>query len=90
MLFLFGIMLTRAPMHPRTTLDNDLRWPARSSSRSFLVGVLGYAARSTRSHADKLDPSDRRSRTARRSRNSIFRTYLIPFEVVSRAPARPR
>ena len=27
-LFLFGIMLTRAPMHPTESLDNDLRWPA--------------------------------------------------------------
>src|SRR5712691_1189512 len=27
-LFLFGIMLTRAPMHPKDSLDNDLRWPA--------------------------------------------------------------
>ncbi len=26
-LFLFGIMLTRAPMHPKDSLDNDLRWP---------------------------------------------------------------
>ena len=27
-LFLFGIMLTRAPMHPKDSLDNNLRWPA--------------------------------------------------------------
>ena len=26
-LFLFGIMLTRAPMHPTESLDNSLRWP---------------------------------------------------------------
>src|SRR6059036_468714 len=27
-LFLFGIMLTRAPMQPKDSLDNNLRWPA--------------------------------------------------------------
>ena len=44
-LFLFGIMLTRAPMHPKESLDNNLRWPAAVT-------------------------------------NSLFRTYIIPFEVV--------
>ena len=36
-LFLFGIMLTRAPMHPKESLDNDLRWPAAATAL-FLVG----------------------------------------------------
>src|SRR5215472_1501811 len=38
-LFLFGIMLTRAPMHPEASLDNDLRWPGAVTSL-FLAGVL--------------------------------------------------
>src|SRR6476646_5409582 len=39
-LFLFGIMLTRAPMHPDENLGNDLRWPAAAASL-FLLGILG-------------------------------------------------
>src|SRR5712691_7160605 len=38
-LFLFGIMLTRAPMHPKDSLDNDLRWPAAVTA-VFLAGIL--------------------------------------------------
>ena len=38
-LFLFGIMLTRAPMGGDTNLDNDQRWPAAVVS-VFLLGVL--------------------------------------------------
>ena len=38
-LFLFGIMLTRAPMRGDTNLDNDQRWPAAVVS-VFLAGVL--------------------------------------------------
>ena len=39
-LFLFGIMLTRAPMRGETRLDNDQRWQAAVVSL-FLAGVLG-------------------------------------------------
>src|SRR3954462_5405455 len=38
-LFLFGIMLTRAPRHPDEKLDNGLRGPAAATAL-FLVGVL--------------------------------------------------
>ena len=47
-LFLFGIMLTRAPMHPKDSLDNNLRWPAavtaagqRRSLSSESFGCIG-------------------------------------------------
>src|SRR6476469_5800136 len=39
-LFLFGIMLTRAPMHPDEDLNNDLRWPGAAAAL-FLLGILG-------------------------------------------------
>src|SRR5262249_3520472 len=39
-LFLFGIMLTRAPMNPEESLDNDLRWPGAAAAL-FLAGILG-------------------------------------------------
>lgn len=77
-LFLFGIMLTRAPMHPDEPLDNDLRWPAAVVSL-FLAGVLGGLLVHT-FHADKINLREP-IRTAQVT-NYIFRVYIIPFEVV--------
>jgi NADH-quinone oxidoreductase subunit J len=77
-LFLFGIMLTRAPMHPHDKLDNDLRWPAAVTSL-FLAGVLG-ALLIDAFHGDKVNLTAP-TRTAAVT-NSLFRTYIIPFEVV--------
>ena len=50
-LFLFGIMLTRAPMGGDTNLDNDQRWPAAVVS-VFLLGVLATSVQS-RQHSDR-------------------------------------
>ena len=77
-LFLFGIMLTRAPMHPKDSLDNDLRWPAAVTAL-FLVGILvGLLVHTF--HADKVDVQAP-IRTGEIT-NAIFTTYIIPFEVV--------
>jgi len=77
-LFLFGIMLTRAPMHPEDSLDNDLRWPGAAAAL-FLAGILGTLLVHT-FHADKihLETPVRTSEVT----NEIFRVYIIPFEVV--------
>jgi NADH-quinone oxidoreductase subunit J len=77
-LFLFGIMLTRAPMHPEDSLDNDLRWPGAAAAL-FLAGILGTLLVHT-FHADKihLETPVRTSEVT----NAIFRVYIIPFEVV--------
>jgi NADH-quinone oxidoreductase subunit J len=77
-LFLFGIMLTRAPMHPKESLDNDLRWPAAVTAL-FLVGVLSGLLVTT-FHADKIELEEPIQTSL--ITNSIFRTYIIPFEVV--------
>jgi len=77
-LFLFGIMLTRAPMQPDEKLDNDLRWPAAVTSL-FLAGVLA-ALLVNAFHGRKIELTSP-TRTAAVT-NSIFRTYIIPFEVV--------
>jgi NADH-quinone oxidoreductase subunit J len=77
-LFLFGIMLTRAPMHPSESLDNDLRWPAVVTSL-FLAGVLGGLLIHT-FHGEKIH-LDHPIVTAQVT-NSIFHDYIIPFEVV--------
>jgi NADH-quinone oxidoreductase subunit J len=77
-LFLFGIMLTRAPMHPEESLGNDLRWPAAAASL-FLAGILGGLLVHT-FHGVEINlngPIQTHEVT-----NAIFRTYLIPFEVV--------
>jgi NADH-quinone oxidoreductase subunit J len=77
-LFLFGIMLTRAPMHPKDSLDNDLKWPALVAAL-FLAGTLGGLFVHT-FHADKVEVHEP-VRTAQVT-NAIFRVYIIPFEVV--------
>jgi NADH-quinone oxidoreductase subunit J len=77
-LFLFGIMLTRAPMHPEETLGNNLRLPAAAASL-FLLGILGGLFVHT-FHGDKLHLSSP-VRTADVT-NAIFRVYIIPFEIV--------
>ncbi len=77
-LFLFGIMLTRAPMHPQERLDNDLRWPAAATAL-FLAGVLA-ALLIDAFHGREIELTEP-TRTADVT-NSIFRTYIIPFEVV--------
>jgi NADH-quinone oxidoreductase subunit J len=77
-LFLFGIMLTRAPMHPRETLDNDLKWPGLVVSL-FLVGILSALL------IDAFDDTKVDLEAPTRTKevtNELFRTYIIPFEVV--------
>jgi NADH-quinone oxidoreductase subunit J len=77
-LFLFGIMLTRAPMHPEESLGNNLRWPAAAGSL-FLAGILGGLLVDTWHGTEiELDAPIRTSAVT----DAIFRTYLIPFEVV--------
>ena len=77
-LFLFGIMLTRAPMHPEESLGNDLRWPAAAASL-FLAGILGgLLVHEFHGTEINLTSPVRTSEVT----NAIFRTYLIPFEVV--------
>jgi NADH-quinone oxidoreductase subunit J len=78
-LFLFGIMLTRAPMRGETDLDNDQRWPAAVVSL-FLVGVL--ATLLVDAFSDKEIVLKTPTATSEVS-NAIFKVYVVPFEVVS-------
>ena len=78
-LFLFGIVLTRAPLTGESSLDNDQRW---------LAGLVGLLLLAVMSYAliDQFDdqelPADTVQRTSQVA-DSIFSTYLVPFEVVS-------
>jgi len=83
-LFLFGIMLTRAPMREdRGKLDNNQRLAAGVVGL-FLFGVLvvflvdAFGADEIKFNKGLVAIGNTES-----VGNSIFRTYVIPFEVVS-------
>jgi NADH-quinone oxidoreductase subunit J len=78
-LFLFGIMLTRAPIGRELQLTGR-NWPVGIVVGLALAGVLGYSLIDAFG-SDKLPPG-RQQLTADVS-DSIFSTYLVPFEVVS-------
>jgi NADH-quinone oxidoreductase subunit J len=78
-LFLFGIMLTRAPMGGETDLDNDQRWPAAVVS-VFLLGVLATLLVDAFSDNEIVLKSPTRTEQVA---DAIFKTYVVPFEVVS-------
>jgi len=82
-LFLFGIMLTRAPMRSTGDLDNSQRWAAVAVSL-FMFGVItallvdAYGGKQI-----KLKNSLVVLGNSGTVASSIFRNYLVPFEVVS-------
>ena len=82
-LFLFGIMLTRAPMRSEGSMDNSQRWASAIVSL-FLFGVV--TALFVDAYGGKeIKLSDRLVATGSSANLSseIFRNYLVPFEVVS-------
>jgi NADH-quinone oxidoreductase subunit J len=78
-LFLFGIMLTRAPIgtQPQMTARG---WWVGALVALAIAGVLGYTLIDAFGN-DKLSDDTLQSTAA--VSDSIFSTYLIPFEVVS-------
>ena len=78
-LFLFGIMLTRAPIGEEADLDNDQRWLAALVA-VMLLGVLVYVLNDAFKdvHIHFAGPQ-----LTRQVGDAIFSTYLLPFEVVS-------
>jgi NADH-quinone oxidoreductase subunit J len=83
-LFLFGIMLTRAPLGRSDDLNNNQR-VIGGFVGLLLLGVIGYALIDTWG-ADKLTFSASEvagGTSTQLLANSIFGDYLIPFEVVS-------
>ena len=87
-LFLFGIMLTRATIGAEKGLDNDQRWIAAITGL-FLLGVLSFVL--VDGFGDErlptLEGASREALTAERGTgavgDAIFSTYLVPFEVIS-------
>jgi NADH-quinone oxidoreductase subunit J len=78
-LLLFGVMLTRAPIGQAADTDNDQRWLAALVAL-FLLGALGAVLHDAFA-GDKIEFGTIQ-RTATVS-DSIFSTYVIPFEVSS-------
>jgi NADH-quinone oxidoreductase subunit J len=78
-LFLFGIMLTRAPIGREQHLTGS-GWAVGLVVGIALAGVLGYALIDAFG-SDKV--GDLEPQTTAAVADSIFSTYLIPFEVVS-------
>lgn len=83
-LFLFGIMLTRAPMREDSgNLDNSQRW-ASAVVALFTLGVLiallvdAFGGKKIK-FGDELVAQGSTSNVA----NALFRDYVLPFEVVS-------
>ena len=78
-LFLFGIFLTRAPIGQSSGLDNDQRLAALVVSL-FMLGLLGWTLGD---FFGKTKINFSGPQTAAQVGDSMFQTYVIPFEVVS-------
>jgi len=80
-LFLFGIMLTRAKTGTDTDLDNPVAARVGAGVIGLLLlGLMGYALWDQ--FSDQEFGEIAVQRTAEVS-DSIFSTYLVPFEVIS-------
>jgi NADH-quinone oxidoreductase subunit J len=78
-LFLFGIMLTRAPMRRSAEYDNDQR-PLAGAVALLIFGVLAYLL-ADEFGGDKLNLTQPTATSA--IADSIFRSYVVAFEAVS-------
>ena len=78
-LFLFGIMLTRAPMRKSAEYDNDQRVLAGLVA-VLIFGILAYLLADEFS-GDKLHLTQPTQTSA--IADSIFRSYVVAFEAVS-------
>jgi NADH-quinone oxidoreductase subunit J len=78
-LFLFGIMLTRAPLGVMENIESDEKWQGLVVAIA-LAGIMTYAL--IDGFEDAELPGTQVQTTAEVS-DSIFSTYLVPFEVIS-------
>ena len=86
-LFLFGIMLTRAPMGGDFELDNDQRWPAAVVGL-FLAGELASLLIDAFGSKEIVIGGAKGGRLLKTGSSGhiadvIFTSYVVPFEVVS-------
>ena len=79
-LFLFGVMLTRAPMDGEEKFTRD-NWRLGAVTAVVMLGVLTFTLLDGFGE-DKI-PADLMPTDTRAVSDSIFSTYLVPFEVIS-------
>jgi NADH:ubiquinone oxidoreductase subunit 6 (chain J) len=81
-LFLFGIMLTRAPLKRNVELDNNQRWAAAAVALLILV-VLAVRLFDSFGGVDIDLAQAAAANDTSAVADSIFRVYVVAFEVVS-------
>ena len=79
-LFLFGTMLTRAPLGRSDDLDNHRNRPIAIATAILMAAVLGGSLLAT---FDDAKVGFRADSSIEAVSDSIFGPYLIPFEVLS-------
>jgi NADH-quinone oxidoreductase subunit J len=79
-LFLFGLMLTKAPIG-RDSLDNQQRWVAAVVSLGVFAGLVFLIDRAYHLNTTQRFPEFSASTASVGS--SLFRGYVLPFEAVS-------
>jgi NADH-quinone oxidoreductase subunit J len=78
-LFLFGLMLTKAPIG-REALDNQRRGVAALIGLGILVGLVYLIQDAFSWDGTRIDPS---GGSAAAVGEAIFRRFVLPFEVIS-------
>ncbi len=78
-LFLFGLMLTKAPIG-REALDNQRRAAAAGVAAAILAGLIYLSVNAFGWNTTKIEPS---GGSAEAIGESIFSRFVLPFEVVS-------
>jgi NADH-quinone oxidoreductase subunit J len=81
-LFLFGIMLTRAKIGRDVDVDNEKRWIAGLVA-IVLFAVMAYSLVDAFGSDDIDTNIALNPQTTQEVSDSIFRDYLVPFEAVS-------
>ena len=79
-LFLFGIMLTKAPLG-KTMQMTGTQWPIAAAVAVMLGGVTVYALLDE--YGDDKLPEDGPIFRTEHVSDAVFSTYIIPFEAVS-------
>ncbi len=79
-LLLFGVMLTRANIGSDTDLDHPQRWIGALVATA-LAAVMGYSL--WEAFEDVQLPDDRAVQRTGDVADSIFSTYIVPFEAIS-------
>jgi NADH:ubiquinone oxidoreductase subunit 6 (subunit J) len=79
-LFLFGLMLTKAPIG-RDTLDNQQRWLGALVGAGVFAGLVFLIQEAFPIQDARANPT--LPTTTAQVGESIFRDYVLPFEAVS-------